>query len=88
VDELDDVVRRGPLALNPLTYQVSLEGGTLDLTFMEYELLKLLMGYPGRVYTREEILLFVRVTTISMGCGPWMCTFAASARSSARITRG
>jgi DNA-binding response OmpR family regulator len=57
--ELDDAVRRGPLVLNPLTYQVRLEGRALDLTFMEYELLKLMMGFPGRVYTREEILSLV-----------------------------
>ena len=57
--ETDDVVRRGPLALNPLSYQVRLDGRVLDLTFMEYELLKLLMGFPGRVYTREEILSLV-----------------------------
>ena len=55
----DDVVRRGPLALNSLSYQVRLDGRVLDLTFMEYELLKLLMGFPGRVYTREEILSLV-----------------------------
>lgn len=54
-----EVIRRGPLAMNPITYQVSLEGHALDLTFMEYELLKLLMGHPGRAYTREEILSFV-----------------------------
>jgi DNA-binding response OmpR family regulator len=58
-DELDDVVRRGPLELNPLSYQVRLDGRALDLTFMEYELLKLLMGSPGRVYRREEILSLV-----------------------------
>ena len=58
-DEIDDVVRRGPLELNPLSYQVRLDGRALDLTFMEYELLKLLMGGPGRVYTREEILSLV-----------------------------
>jgi DNA-binding response OmpR family regulator len=57
--ELDDALRRGPLVLNPLTYQVRLDGRVLDLTFMEYELLKLLMGFPGRVYTREEILSLV-----------------------------
>jgi DNA-binding response OmpR family regulator len=57
--ELDSVVRRGPLVLNPLSYQVRLDGRVLDLTFMEYELLKLLMGFPGRVYTREEILSLV-----------------------------
>jgi DNA-binding response OmpR family regulator len=50
------VLRQGPLALNPLSYQVSLDGRALDLTYMEYELVKLLIGHPGRVYTREEIL--------------------------------
>src|SRR6187397_2114391 len=30
--ELDDAVRRGPLVLNPLTYQVRLDGRALDLT--------------------------------------------------------
>jgi DNA-binding response OmpR family regulator len=58
-EDPDDLIRRGPLVLNPLSYQVSLDGTVLDLTFMEYELLKLLMGYPGRVYTREEILSLV-----------------------------
>ena len=57
--ELEEVVRRGPLTLNPLSYQVRLDGQVIDLTFMEYELLKLLMGFPGRVYTREEILSLV-----------------------------
>ena len=52
--ELDDAVRRGPLVLNPLTYQVRLDGRALDLTFMEYELLKLLMGFPGRVHARGD----------------------------------
>jgi len=33
-----------------------LEGRVLDLTYMEYELLKLLASSPGRVFTREEIL--------------------------------
>ena len=51
-----EVIRRGPLSMNVATYQVSLEGRKLDLTFMEYELLKLFMTYPGRVYRREEIL--------------------------------
>ena len=32
--EHDDVVRRGPLALNPLSYQVRLDGRALDLTFL------------------------------------------------------
>jgi DNA-binding response OmpR family regulator len=52
----EDVIRHGSLTLNPLSYQVSLDDRVLDLTYMEYELLKLLIGHPGRVYKREEIL--------------------------------
>jgi DNA-binding response OmpR family regulator len=55
-DDDDDVIRHGSLMLNPLSYQVSLDDRILDLTFMEYELVKLLIGHPGRVYKREEIL--------------------------------
>ena len=51
-----DVVHRGPLRLNTSTYQAILEGRILDLTYMEYELLKLLAATPGRVFTREEVL--------------------------------
>jgi DNA-binding response OmpR family regulator len=51
-----DVIRRGPLSLNTASYQATLEGRSLDLTYMEYELLRLLLGRPGRVFTREEIL--------------------------------
>lgn len=54
--EDQEIIRRGPLTMNVVTYQVSLGERALDLTYMEYELLKLFMGHPGRVYTREEIL--------------------------------
>ncbi len=54
--EGEELIRRGPLSMNVATYQVSLEARKLDLTFMEYELLKLFMSNPSRVYRREEIL--------------------------------
>ncbi len=52
----EGVMRHGALGLNPLSYQVSVDDRVLDLTYMEYELVKLLIGHPGRVYKREEIL--------------------------------
>jgi len=55
----EEVIRHGPLSLNPVSYQVWLEDRVLDFTYMEYELLKLLIGHPGRVYKREEILALV-----------------------------
>ena len=51
-----DVIAYGPLALNLETYQAALEGRALDLTFMEYELLRFLAAHPGKVFTREVLL--------------------------------
>jgi DNA-binding response OmpR family regulator len=44
------------LELNPLTYQATLAGDPLDLTFMEYELLRFLASNPVRVWSREQLL--------------------------------
>ncbi len=55
-DQDEESIRRGPLVINLATYQANLEDEPLDLTFMEYQLLRLLMSHPGRVYRREEIL--------------------------------
>jgi two-component system, OmpR family, alkaline phosphatase synthesis response regulator PhoP len=50
------VVEYGSLVLNLETYQAAIEGRPLDLTFMEYELLKYLASHPGKVFTREALL--------------------------------
>jgi DNA-binding response OmpR family regulator len=44
------------LALNFETYQAAIDGRPLDLTYMEYELLKFLASHPGKVFTRETLL--------------------------------
>lgn len=51
-----DEVSIGGLHINHATYQVHLHGQSLDLTYMEYELLKFLASTPGRVFTREILL--------------------------------
>lgn len=51
-----EVVEHGGLVLNLETYQASLAGRPLDLTYMEYELLKFLATHPGKVFTRETLL--------------------------------
>jgi len=51
-----ELVEYGGLALNLETYQASIEGHPLDLTYMEYELLKFLAQNPGKVFTREMLL--------------------------------
>lgn len=44
------------LVLNLETYQATIAGRPLDLTYMEYELLRFLAQNPGRVFTRETLL--------------------------------
>jgi DNA-binding response OmpR family regulator len=50
------VVEYGPLVLNLETYQAYIASHPLDLTYMEYELLKFLAQHPGKVFTREILL--------------------------------
>ncbi|HSF02176.1 MAG TPA: response regulator transcription factor [Solirubrobacterales bacterium] len=51
-----ELIEYGPLALNLETYQAVCSGRPLDLTYMEYELLKFLASHPGKVFTRETLL--------------------------------
>ena len=37
-------------------YEVRISGHKVDLTYKEYELLKVLAANPGRVFTREALL--------------------------------
>jgi DNA-binding response OmpR family regulator len=50
------VVEYGDLALNVETYQAVIGDRPLDLTYMEYELLKFFTTNPGKVFTREQLL--------------------------------
>jgi len=50
------VVLLGPLAINTETYQVTVAGRILDLTYKEFELLRFLVERPSRVFTRTELL--------------------------------
>ena len=51
-----ELLEYGPLVLNIETYQAALGGRPLDLTYMEYELLKFLATHPGKVFSRETLL--------------------------------
>ena len=50
------VIEHAGLRLNLETYQATFDNRPLDLTYMEYELLKYFVREPGRVFTRETLL--------------------------------
>ncbi|HWD09421.1 MAG TPA: response regulator transcription factor [Actinomycetota bacterium] len=51
-----DVLAVKDLVVEPESYRATLRGTLIELTFMEFELLKFLMSHPGRVFTRETLL--------------------------------
>jgi DNA-binding response OmpR family regulator len=54
--EQSDILNLGPLIINFATYQVHVDTEPVDLTYMEYELLKFLATHRGRVFTRQTLL--------------------------------
>jgi DNA-binding response OmpR family regulator len=52
----DEVLTFKDLELNPLNHQATLDGEPMDLTYMEYELLRFLVENPVRVWSREQLL--------------------------------
>jgi len=52
----DEVLTFKELTLNLATYQAEIGTEPLDLTFMEYELLRFFVAHAGRVWSREQLL--------------------------------
>ena len=52
----DHVTTVGRVTLDRANRVVSVEGDPVDLTFSEFELLGALMGQPGRLFSRQELL--------------------------------
>jgi two-component system phosphate regulon response regulator PhoB len=55
-NETGNVLRVGPIELDPVTHDVKIQGQLTQLRPLEYKLLQLLVSDPGRVFSREELL--------------------------------
>lgn len=53
---MDGVVHRGGVSIDARTHEVRIRGRHVDLTGMEFALLRVLAEHPGWVYSREELL--------------------------------
>jgi DNA-binding response OmpR family regulator len=51
-----DVIEVDALRIDPSRRAVELDGRPVQLTYVEFELLRTLAAHPGRVYTREMLL--------------------------------
>jgi two-component system alkaline phosphatase synthesis response regulator PhoP len=54
--KVSEIFSVGNVELDDRRHLVRVNGNAVDLTFKEYELLKLLMSHPGTVYSRQQIL--------------------------------
>lgn len=50
------VLRMGDLAMDTSEHTVTVQGERVDLTRKEYELLRLMIAHPGKVFDRENLL--------------------------------
>ena len=55
-----DVLRIGDLTLDQPRMAVAVAGAPVDLTATEFELLRMLAGHPGRIFTRAQLLDAIR----------------------------
>lgn len=56
VSKTELILNIGPLSIDPLSHQVTLDQTKIDLTVKEFDLLFYLAKQPGRVFTREQLL--------------------------------
>jgi DNA-binding response OmpR family regulator len=52
----DDLLAAGSLALDGGRRAVAIDGAPVQLTYVEFEILRTLMAHPGRVYSRRMLL--------------------------------
>jgi two-component system OmpR family response regulator len=50
------VLRHGRLVLDPDLFQASWDGIGIELTVTEFGILRTLLGYPGKVFSRDELI--------------------------------
>ncbi|MET9659476.1 winged helix-turn-helix domain-containing protein [Streptomyces sp. NPDC006510] len=49
----------GPVRIDPVQRTAAVDGNTLDLTYLEFELLAHLVAHPHRVHTRDQLVTTV-----------------------------
>jgi DNA-binding response OmpR family regulator len=55
-EESGELIKCDGLTIDLVTCEVTVDGTKTDLTYKEFELLKLMASHRGRVFTREELL--------------------------------
>jgi len=75
-------LKAGDLEIDRYRFEVRMKGRQVELTPKEFELLATLVGTPGRVFGREELLDRSGAATASWSPGRWTSTWRACGASS------
>ncbi len=54
-DDSNSVLRAGELELSPIEHKVTIDEHPIELTYKEFELLKLFLSNPGVAFTRDQL---------------------------------
>ena len=54
-DDINSVLRVGELELSPIEHKVTIDEHPIELTYKEFELLKLFLSNPGVAFTRDQL---------------------------------
>ena len=55
-DEAEELIAAGPLRIDLARRSVALDGAAVQLTYVEFELLRIMASNPGRVFSRKMLL--------------------------------
>src|SRR3990172_8232260 len=55
-DEVSRILTHEGIELNPDHYSLTVDGSGVDLTKTEFEILRLLLANPGKIFTRDNII--------------------------------
>lgn len=55
-DQASRILKHEGIVLNPDHYSLTVDGNDVDLTKTEFEILRLLLANPGKIFTRDNII--------------------------------
>jgi DNA-binding response OmpR family regulator len=55
-EDVGEILAAGPLRIDPARRSVELDGTAVQLTYVEFELLRTMASHPGRVFSRKMLL--------------------------------
>ncbi len=59
-DDEEPPIKHGPLVIDSARHQVTVKGRDVQLTYTEFRILQMLAQNPGKVFTRSQIVEYVR----------------------------